>query len=99
MVAIARAMMLRPSVLLLDEAFEGLAPAVVTRFAEAVARLKGLRISLLIARSNIMTASGGAERPYRMDSWERLLHGTPADAVATHDVILTIGAWHKGQQP
>lgn len=90
MVAIARAMMLRPSILLLDEAFEGLAPAVVTRFAEAVVRIKGLGISLLIAESNIMTASRVAERLYVMDRGEILFEGTPSDAFANQEVMRTI---------
>ena len=90
MVAIARAMMLRPSVLLLDEAFEGLAPAVVRRFAEAVARIKALGISLLIAESNIMTASRVAERLYVMDRGEILFEGTPSDAFANQEVMRTI---------
>ena len=38
MVAIGRALTLSPSILLLDEPFEGLAPVVVTRFIEAVKR-------------------------------------------------------------
>ena len=42
MVAIARAMMLSPAILLLDEPFEGLAPVVVTRLIEAVKRIKAL---------------------------------------------------------
>ncbi len=90
MVAIARAMMLRPSILLLDEAFEGLAPAVVKRFAEAVARIKGLGISLLIAESNIMTASRVAERLYVMDRGEILFEGTPHQAFANQEVMRTI---------
>src|SRR5438552_3130535 len=77
-------------VLLLDEAFEGLAPAVVTRFAEAVARIKGLGISLLIAESNIMTASRVAERLYVMDRGEILFEGTPSDAFANQEVMRTI---------
>ena len=75
---------------LLDEAFEGLAPAVVTRFAEAVARIKGLGISLLIAESNIMTASRVAERLYVMDRGEILFEGTPSDAFANQEVMRTI---------
>src|SRR5207249_1683153 len=43
MVAISRAMTLGPSVLLLDEPFEGLAPVVVTRLIEAVTAIKALR--------------------------------------------------------
>src|SRR5437660_8277230 len=40
MVAIARAMALSPAILLLDEPFEGLAPFVVTRFIDAVKKIK-----------------------------------------------------------
>ena len=56
MVAVARAMTLSPSILLLDEPFEGLAPVVVTRFIDAVKKIKAMGISLLIAESNLMTA-------------------------------------------
>ena len=51
MVAIARAMMLSPKLLLLDEAFEGLAPVVVNRFIEAVMKIKAMGISILMAES------------------------------------------------
>ncbi|MGH8622459.1 MAG: ABC transporter ATP-binding protein [Burkholderiales bacterium] len=66
-VAIARAMALSPSVLLLDEPFEGLAPVVVTRFIDAVNQIKAMGISLLIAESNLMTASRLAYRLYAID--------------------------------
>src|SRR5260370_14904887 len=52
MVAIARAMMLSPAILLLDEPFEGLAPVVVTRLIEAVQKIKALKMSALNADSN-----------------------------------------------
>jgi branched-chain amino acid transport system ATP-binding protein len=90
MVAIARAMLLRPSVMLLDEAFEGLAPAVVVRFAEAVTRIKAMGIALFIAESNIMTASRIAERLYVMDRGEILFEGTPQEAFANAEVVRTI---------
>jgi len=90
MVAIARAMMLRPSILLLDEALEGLAPAVVKRFAEAVARIKAMGIALFIAESNIMTASRVAERLYVIDRGEISFVGTPDEAFADQGVMRII---------
>ncbi len=90
MVAIARAMLLRPSIVLLDEALEGLAPAVVKRFAEAVSRIKAMGIALFIAESNIMTASRIAERLYVMDRGEILFEGTPQEAFADAEVVRTI---------
>jgi branched-chain amino acid transport system ATP-binding protein len=42
MVAIGRALVLWPSILFLDEPSEGLAPVVVTRFIEAVERIKAM---------------------------------------------------------
>ena len=53
MVAVARAMMLSPSLLLLDEAFEGLAPVIVSRFTEAVMKIKALGVSILMAESHL----------------------------------------------
>ncbi len=90
MVAIARAMALSPSLLLLDEAFEGLAPVVVNRFREAVIKIKAMGISLLIAESNLMTASRIADRLYAIDRGEIIFHGKPEDALANEDVMRTI---------
>src|SRR5207302_181146 len=70
MVAIARAMALSPSILLLDEPFEGLAPLVVTRFIDAVKKIKAMGISLLIAASKLMTAIRIADRLYAIDRGE-----------------------------
>ena len=78
MVAITRAMTLAPSVLLLDEPFEGLAPVVVTRFIEAVNAIKGMGISVLIAESNLTNASRVADRLYAIDRGEIIFDGHPA---------------------
>ena len=69
MVSIARAMALAPSLMILDEAFEGLAPVVVKRFREAVMMIKGLGISLLLAESNLTSAAAIADRLYVDRSW------------------------------
>jgi len=90
MVAIARAMALSPSILLLDEPFEGLAPVVVTRFIEAVKKIKAMGISLLIAASNLTTASRIADRLYAIDRGEIIFEGDPRSASANEDVMKTL---------
>lgn len=90
MVAIARAMALSPSVLLLDEAFEGLAPVVVNRFAEAVKKIKEMGISLLIAESNLMTAAKVADTFYVIDRGEIIFHGDQRATFENEEVLRTI---------
>jgi branched-chain amino acid transport system ATP-binding protein len=53
MVALARAMAAGTRLLLLDEPFEGVAPALSKRLAEAIAALKGSAVSVLIAQSDL----------------------------------------------
>jgi ABC-type branched-subunit amino acid transport system ATPase component len=90
MVAIGRAMTLSPTILLLDEPFEGLAPVVVTRFIDAVKQIKGMGISLLIAESNLMTASRVADRLFAIDRGEIIFEGEPGRAFENPDVMKTI---------
>lgn len=90
MVAIARAMTLSPSILLLDEPFEGLAPVVVSRFIEAVTQIKAMGVSLLIAESNLMTASRVADRLYAIDRGEIIFEGPPGRAFDNQEVMKTI---------
>ncbi len=87
MVAIARAMALAPYLLILDEAFEGLAPAVVKRFREAVMTIKAMGIALLIAESNLVSAAAIADRLYVIDRGEILFSGTPQEALADEEVM------------
>jgi branched-chain amino acid transport system ATP-binding protein len=90
MVAIARAMALAPTILLLDEPFEGLAPVVVSRFIDAVKQIKAMGISLLIAESNLVNASRVADRLYAIDRGEIIFEGSPAAARANAEVMKTL---------
>ncbi|HEY5676812.1 MAG TPA: ABC transporter ATP-binding protein [Myxococcales bacterium] len=90
MVAIARAMMLAPSILLLDEPFEGLAPVVVTRLIDAVRKIQEMKISVLIAESNLANATRVADRLYAIDRGEIIYHGDPARVTENQDVMNTI---------
>jgi len=53
MVSVARALITSPSLVLLDEPLEGLAPVVVGKFINAINRMKATGISVLITESNI----------------------------------------------
>ena len=87
MVAIARAMMVSPSLLLLDEAFEGLAPVVVNRFIEAVMRIKAMGVSILLAESHLGAATRIGDRLYAIDRGEIIFHGPPKEALADEKVM------------
>jgi branched-chain amino acid transport system ATP-binding protein len=90
MVAIARALTLSPAILLLDEPFEGLAPVVVSRFIDAARRIKEMGVSLLIAESNLATASRIADRLYALDRGEIIFQGDPGAAMANEEVMRTL---------
>jgi branched-chain amino acid transport system ATP-binding protein len=87
MVAVARAMMLSPTLLLLDEAFEGLAPVVVNRFTEAVMKIKAMGVSILMAESHLAAATRIGDRLYAIDRGEIIFHGAPKDALADEKVV------------
>jgi branched-chain amino acid transport system ATP-binding protein len=90
MLAITRALTLKPAVLLLDEPFEGLAPVVVTRFIEAVRAVKALGVSVLIAESHVQNAGRIADRLYAIDRGEIIFAGRPADLLANTEVMKTL---------
>jgi branched-chain amino acid transport system ATP-binding protein len=87
MVAVARAMMLSPTLLLLDEAFEGLAPVVVNRFTEAVLKIKAMGVSILMAESHLAAATRIGDRLYAIDRGEIIFHGPPKAALADEKVV------------
>jgi len=67
MVALARALMAGTRLLLLDEPFEGLAPALARRLGEVLADLKTQRVSVLIAESNESHMAGLLTRVFRIE--------------------------------
>ena len=67
MVALARALMAGRRMLLLDEPFEGLAPALARRLGEVLANLKTEGISILVAESNEVHVVDLLSRAYRIE--------------------------------
>ena len=66
MVALARALMSGNKILLLDEPFEGLAPALREKFGETIQRLKGEGVTILLAESDT-TSIGFVEKTYMIE--------------------------------
>jgi branched-chain amino acid transport system ATP-binding protein len=67
MVALARALMAGTRILLLDEPFEGLAPALARRLGEVLANLKAEGVSVLISESNEVHVADLLARAYRIE--------------------------------
>jgi branched-chain amino acid transport system ATP-binding protein len=67
MVALARALMAGTRMLLLDEPFEGLAPALARRLGELLANLKTEGVSILIAESNEVHVVDLLSRAFRIE--------------------------------
>jgi branched-chain amino acid transport system ATP-binding protein len=67
LVALARALMAGRRMLLLDEPFEGLAPALARRLGEVLANLKSEGVSVLIAESNEVHVADLLARAYRIE--------------------------------
>jgi len=79
MLAIGRALMTAPSVLLMDEPSEGLAPMMVRRIGELLRELRQKQqLSILIAEQNLALALGIADRVYVLERGE-VAHEGPAD--------------------
>src|SRR5262245_62135294 len=93
MLVIARAMMSRPKVLLLDEPSLGLAPVVVDQIFEMIAALKKTGVSILLVEQNVGKALSVADRAYVMRLGRIAASGTAAEIGAQTDLsALYLGA-------
>jgi branched-chain amino acid transport system ATP-binding protein len=83
MLAMARALMSRPKLLLLDEPSMGLSPLMVEKIFEVVREVSGRKIPILLVEQNARLALEAAHRAYVMDSGQITLQGAAADLL--HD--------------
>jgi branched-chain amino acid transport system ATP-binding protein len=79
MVAVGRALMLQPKLLLLDEPSHGLAPKVVEEMHEAFLKIHRDGTSILLVEQNVSLALDVAARGYVLESGRVTLQGTSAE--------------------
>ncbi|MGD9917842.1 MAG: ABC transporter ATP-binding protein [Paenirhodobacter sp.] len=82
MLAMTRALMGRPSCLLLDEPSMGLAPIVVSQIFEVVQGLKALGVTVLLVEQNAFGALKIADRGYVMETGQITMQGAAAELIA-----------------
>jgi branched-chain amino acid transport system ATP-binding protein len=86
MLAIGRALMGNPEVLLLDEPSEGLAPLIVAEVVEGIARLKAEGLSILLVEQNFKLALSLADDVVILNTGAVALSGTAAEMKAAPDL-------------
>jgi branched-chain amino acid transport system ATP-binding protein len=89
MLAIARALLTGPDLLLLDEPSQGLAPLVVDAVMGTIRTLKAERVSMLLVEQNAEMALQLADRVYIIDHGTVVFEGTPARLRADTQVTAT----------
>jgi branched-chain amino acid transport system ATP-binding protein len=91
MLSVARALALDPDLLLLDEPFEGLAPAVVPVIAGSIAEIARLGLGVLLAESNVHHVPEETARLYVLERGEIIFAGQPQEARRDPAVLRIIG--------
>lgn len=86
MLAIGRALMAKPELLLLDEPSLGLAPVVVDELFEVLEAVNSRGVSILLVEQNVQRALDVAQRAYLLSEGRIALHGSPAELMAS-DVV------------
>ncbi|SFG84754.1 branched-chain amino acid transport system ATP-binding protein [Desulfotomaculum arcticum] len=86
MLAIGRALMSSPKLLLLDEPSLGLAPLLVEKIFEVIQTLKRNNITILLVEQNVYKALEIADRAYVLESGAIKLHGTAGDLLNNSEV-------------
>jgi branched-chain amino acid transport system ATP-binding protein len=87
MLAIARAMMLAPKIILLDEPTEGLMPRLVGQIREIIEVLCASNVSILLVEQNVPMTLAASNRVYLMERGAVQYHAAASDLSIEHDMI------------
>jgi branched-chain amino acid transport system ATP-binding protein len=88
MLAIARAMMLEPKIILLDEPTEGLMPRMVSQIREIIEVLHKEGVAILLVEQNVPLTIEASQRIYIMEKGEVRYHGAAAELSVDHPAIM-----------
>ncbi|MFB4319230.1 ABC transporter ATP-binding protein [Actinomadura sp. 21ATH] len=86
MLAIARALMAGPRLLMLDEPSTGLSPKLTWSMLEAIRRIRDTGVAVLLVEQNAKQALGIADRAYVLESGSTVLEGTGAELAGSAEV-------------
>ena len=86
MVAIARALMQCPKLLMLDEPSLGLAPVVVQEVFEIIARINKMGTTILLVEQNVESSLELADRAYVIETGQNVMEGKSADLLQSDDL-------------
>ena len=87
MLAIGRALMADPEIILMDEPSEGLAPIVIRQIGEIMTRIRAEGHSILLVEQNFKLAMGAADSIFIISSGRIVYQGLPADLEARKDIL------------
>jgi branched-chain amino acid transport system ATP-binding protein len=86
MLAIGRALLTNPRLLVLDEPSEGLAPMIVREIGRMLVLLKSEGLSILLVEQNVRLALRVADRVYVMNKGQIVYHGSPHELEGDEEV-------------
>jgi branched-chain amino acid transport system ATP-binding protein len=86
MLAIGRALMTNPGLLIMDEPSEGLAPVLVDQLGERMQDLKRSSLSMLLVEQNYSLALKLADILYVMENGQVVFAGSPGELDASEDI-------------
>ena len=89
MLAIGRALVTDPSVMLLDEPSQGLAPQIVQLVVEMLVKLKSEGLSIMLVEQNLRLALDLADRIYILDQGRVVFHGAAAELHEDPELTVT----------